>query len=128
MSTLAKKVKKKGEEEDEYKTFHFPEFDVAGFVNYELEQTSATLISVALGLLVAIVSWRMTLLGGTTGAMAVDLSLLALLVGLGGAIGLPFLIKAVRTKAETYRKGDWASLIALYVLLWLGLWSLFLNV
>jgi uncharacterized membrane protein len=124
---MAKKVKK-GEEEDKYKTFHFPEFDVASFIAYELEQTAATMISMGLGLLVAIISWRMTVFGGTTGSMAVDLSLLALLIGLAGAVALPFLIKAARTKAQEYRNGDWAVLILLYLFLWLGLWSLFLNI
>jgi hypothetical protein len=125
---LAKKVKKKEDDGEDYKTFHFPEFDVVSFIRYELEQTFATFIAVTLAVLVAVLSWRMTVYGGVTGSMAVDLSLLALLVGFGCAVGLPFLVKAVREKASEYRKGDWAALIAVYFFMWLGLWSLFLNI
>ncbi len=123
---MAKKAKKKIEEDDEYKAFSFPEFDVRGFIHHELEQTSATGIAVILALAVAIASWVLTSYGEGAG-LTTSFAVISALLGLAGAVSLPFLIRFVREKAEEYRMGDWASLIAIYVFLWLGVWSLLLN-
>lgn len=123
---MAKKVKKKVEEDEDYKAFSFPEFDVVGFIEHELEQTSATMLAVIMAVTVAIVSWRLSLYGFSSG-LSTGLTVIDLVIGIGGAVMLPFLVLRLREKATDYRKGDWATLIAVYFFMWLGLWSLLLN-
>lgn len=118
---MAKKVKKKIDEDEEYKKFRFPDFDVPGFIEHELEQTSATFLSVLLAVAVSVLSWWLTARGGVTFAIV------SLVIGAGVAAAFPFLVLRLREKATEYRKGDWATLLALYIFMWLGLWSLFLN-
>jgi hypothetical protein len=124
---MAKKVKKKLEEDDEYKAFHFPEFDVRGFIHHELEQTSANVVAFFLAIGMSVVSWYLTFYGMGIG-LGSAFSAIAIIVGILGAVSLPFLIRWLREKSTEYRTGDWAAIIALYIFLWLGLWSLFLNV
>ena len=123
---MAKKVKKKIEEDDQYKAFSFPEFDVRGFIHHELEQTSATAFAIALAIGVSLVSWYLTSYGEVTNLTA-TFAVVSAVIGIIGAAVLPLLIRFFREKAVEYRMGDWASLIAIYMFLWLGLWSLLLN-
>ncbi len=123
---MAKKVKKKIEEDDQYKAFSFPEFDVRGFIHHELEQTSATAFAIFLSIGVALVSWYLTSYGEAIN-LTTSLAVVSAVIGIIGAVVLPLLIRFFREKAGEYRTGDWATLIAIYVFLWLGLWSLLLN-
>lgn len=124
---MAKKVKKKLEEDEDYKSFQFPHFDVVKFIHYELEQTSATIWSLVWALGMSIVSWRVTLYGDSMG-YGVAASVAALTVGIVVMAILPFFIRWAREKAVTYRTGDWATLLVVYLFLWLGIWNLLLNI
>jgi uncharacterized membrane protein YidH (DUF202 family) len=124
---MAKKVKKKGDEDEEFKAFHFPHFDVPGFIHYELEQTYATLISLLFAVGMAALSWWLTSYGSGIG-LSLDLSLVALLIGFVAMALLPFAIIRFRERAHEYRKGDWVTLLLIYLFLWLALWTLLLNV
>jgi di/tricarboxylate transporter len=124
---MAKKVKKKMAEEEKIAKFSFPHFDVVGFIEHEMEQSYATLLSLACALALAVVSWRLTLAGEASSLPLLAYSLGALALGFGGAVGMVFLIRYFRPKSEEYRKGDWATLIMMYLFLWLGLWALLLN-
>ena len=124
---MAKKARKLLETKEEFEQFQFPKFDEGKFILYELEQSSATLFSIALAVLVALATWRLTLYGLGQGAGTI-FGAISVVIGIGVGILLPFLIRAVRELSATYKKGDWAMLIILYLFLWLGLWTILLNV
>jgi fucose permease len=123
---MAKKARKKVEEKDGLAHFRFPPFDEAKFILYELEQSSATAISIVLAVLLALATWRLTLWGISQGIGWVY-GTVSLVLGIAGAVALPFLVGWVRERSHEYKRGDWAMLLALYVFLWLGLWTLLLN-
>ncbi len=124
---MAKKARKLLETKEEFEQFQFPKFDEGKFILYELEQSSATLFSIALAVLVALATWQLTLYGLGQGAGTI-FGAISVVIGIGVGILLPFLIRAVRELSATYKKGDWAMLIILYLFLWLGLWTILLNV
>lgn len=123
---MAKKAKKKLEEDDDYKAFHFPHFDVVEFIHYELEQTSATVMAVVAALAVALLSWGLTVYGMGI-QLEVAFALVSLMIGFVVMGLFPFLVRWAREKAPTYRTGDWATLLLIYLFLWLGIWNLLLN-
>ncbi len=124
---MAKKARKLLETKEEFEQFQFPKFDEGKFILYELEQSSATLFSIALAVLVALATWQLTLYGLGQGAGTI-FGAISVVIGIGVGILLPFLIRSVRELSATYKKGDWAMLIILYLFLWLGLWTILLNV
>ncbi|MCI4349505.1 MAG: hypothetical protein L3J93_04745 [Thermoplasmata archaeon] len=116
---MAKKAKRRLEEQERYESFQFPEFDERKFLEHEYEQSIATIVSVALAILLAVVSW---------GLDRTNLpSPVAWLAGLAGVVAAPYLIRTVRPLAGEYTKGDWTWLLITLILGWLGLWFLFLN-
>lgn len=121
--------KKQLKEDAKYKNFQLPEFDVRGFIVHELEQTYATTFALIFALVFGLLSWRITLLGLADTAVGVlPFSLGCLALGIAGAVVMVFVVRHLRhPKSQEYRKGDWASLIAVYCFLWLGTWALFLN-
>ncbi|MDE1822308.1 MAG: hypothetical protein KGJ23_07080 [Euryarchaeota archaeon] len=126
---MAKKVKKRVEEDQHVKEFKFPHFDARAFILHELEQSYATAIALSLALLLAVVSWQVTVAGlgsGSTGVLPFALGALAM--GVAGAVAMVFLIQKVRPKAEEYKRGDWASLVMTYLFLWAGIWALLVDV
>lgn len=125
---MAKKVKKRMEEDNPYTKFQFPHFDAVGFIEHELEQSYATLLSFTTGIAAGLGAWALTRYGMSSALGVLPFSLFALVLGVVGAFGLVYLIRLFRPKWEEYRRGDWASLIMVYVFFWLGLWALFLNV
>ena len=129
---MAKKVRKKLEEDEAAREFAFPHFDVREFVIHELEQSYATALALVFAALLALVSWQLTLLGSPGGAASgvgvLALSRGALALGAVWAFAMSHVLRRVRPKSEEYRRGDGASLVLVYVFLWLGLWALFLNV
>ena len=116
---MAKKVKKKLEEDEEARSFTFPEFDVPGFLKHEFEQSAATLIAVLLSVVLALVCFGL------------DRTILPVVVPLGVGIALivasPFVIMRLRPDTSGYTKGDWAGLIVTELFGWLGVWFLLLN-
>jgi di/tricarboxylate transporter len=125
---MAKKVRKDPAKRDTVKEFHFPEFDVRGFIEHELEQSYATTMSLVFAVVVALASWRLSVLGSSLGSIYLPaLTAVALLLGIVCAVAVVLMIGRARPRSSDYRKGDWASLIVIYLFFWLGFWALFLN-
>ena len=120
---MAKKVKRKLEEEEEYKSFQFPEFDEEAFFEKEYEQGRAVWLAIAFAVLLGVGAYLLSL----------GFYSLGLPQGLSAAVALPlliltlFLLRRLRPQAKSYARGDWASLIMLEVFGWLGIWFLLLN-
>lgn len=117
---MAKKAKRKLEEDEEYRSFQFPEFDDEKFLAHEFEQTYATGIAFGFAGAMAAVSYAVDRLN--VPALAAAAAAIALLVA------GPFVIRKVRPLASEYTKGDWAGLIVMMVFGWLGIWFVLLNV
>jgi hypothetical protein len=110
---MAKKVRTRIEEK-ETPSFEFPVFDEKTYVRHELELTWATVIVVAVAILLGILSY----LVARTGLPAA----IAAVVGVVGIVASPPLVQRIRESAGSYTKGDWAGLIAVELFLWLGIW------
>ena len=126
---MAKKVRKRLEEDQKLKEFEFPRFDVRKFILHELEQSYATALALSCALVVAAASWWLTVQGlGNPGVGLLPFALGSLALGIGGTFVMVFLVRKVRPLAEEYRRGDWAGLIVTYLFLWAGLWALLVDV
>ncbi|MCI4336113.1 MAG: hypothetical protein L3K17_02820 [Thermoplasmata archaeon] len=114
--TMAKKVLKKLEEDDEYRHFEFPPFDEAKFLAHEFEQTSATVIAFLLAIVLGVVSYLVTR------------TPLGALGGLGAAVVLivttPWIVQRLRPQSTEYTKGEWAALLLMEIFGWMGIWFL----
>lgn len=118
---MAKKARRKMEEAEEAHHFEFPAFDEAKFVLHELEQSRALLIAFVLTVALAVLSWAFDRVVGA-------LVFVPLLIGIGVIAFSPSVIQRIRPLAHEYTRGDWAGLIVVEVMGWLGLWFLLLNV
>jgi len=114
---MAKKVRKKGEEEEA--AFEFPEFDEKAFLSHEFEQFYATVMAFGLGLVVGVATYY----AGRAGLP------LAGVLGVGalGVVLSAFVIRSLRAASKEYTRGDWASLIVLMFFAFLGVWLLLAN-
>lgn len=112
---MAKKVRARIEEKEE-NTFEFPVFDDRTFVRHELELTWATIIVVAVAILLALLSYAVS-------RTALPVAIAAV-IGVVGVAASPSLVQRIRESAGSYTKGDWAGLIAVELFLWLGVWFL----
>lgn len=121
---MAKKARKKLEEDEEARSFEFPEFDETQFIEHEQEQTVATGVALGLAVLLGFVSFLLDRTLGTTGVAVY----LPVGVGLITVVASPFLFLKIRSASEEYTKGDWATLILLQVFGWLGIWFLLTDV
>ena len=117
---MAKKAKRKLEEDEEYASFRFPDFDEVKFIAHEFEQSIAIGIAFALAGVIGVLSYL------------IDRTSLPLVVPVVAGIALilfsPFLIQRLRPLSGDYTKGDWAGLILTEFFGWLGIWFLLLNV
>ncbi|HKV89877.1 MAG TPA: hypothetical protein VJQ43_01625 [Thermoplasmata archaeon] len=117
---MAKKARRRLDEEQEANAFEFPEFDVTKFLRHEYEQTAATGIAIGLAVALGFLSWALDRAGLPYVVAAV--------VGLAVVAFSPYLFQRVRPASEEYTKGDWVGLILTELFGWLGLWFLFLQV
>jgi hypothetical protein len=124
---VAKKARKKLEEDAEVGSFQFPEFDERSFIAHEFEQTIATGFAVAIAVGLAALSF-----GIDRGLSAYSQPTLQWLVPLAVSIAViafsPLIVQRLRPNAPEYTRGDWASVILLEVFGWLGFWFLFTDV
>jgi hypothetical protein len=121
---MAKKARRRSEEqakEEESHHFQFPEFDELKWILHELELSLALAVAFVITVGLAVLSWAYD--HATTGFL-----FLPLLVGIGVISFSPTIIQRLRPEAHEYTRGDWAGLIVVELLGWLGLWFLFLNV
>jgi len=124
---VAKKARKRLEEEAEANSFEFPVFDERAFISHEFEQTVATGFAVAFAVLLAVISFGLDRVLRSASQAALEGAVPAL-VSLALIIASPFLLRRLRTAASTYTRGDWASLILLELFGWLGFWFLLTDV
>lgn len=115
---MAKKVKKKLEEEEE-DAFEFPVFDDAGFVRKEFELAAGLTLAGILAVVLGLVAWGLTTLGVPWWG--------PLLLGFAGIIATPFVIRRLRNLSSLYTKGDWAGLIFLAFFGYLAVWFLLVD-
>ena len=117
---MAKKVRKKLEEEKELQSFEFPIFDEGRFIVHELEQSLATVLALVLMISIAVLSWLINYVGLPW--------YLPPVLGIGVIAFSPVLIQRLRPPSHDYTRGEWATLIMLQFFGWLGLWFLLLDV
>jgi len=117
---VAKKVRRKLDEEAEEKAFDFPVFDEAGFAAKEFELTTGVVLAGAIAVLLGILAWYCTT-SGLPWYVPFPLAFLAVLVS-------PWLLQRLRTKSKVFTTGDWAGLVALEFFGFLAVWFVLLNV
>jgi len=124
---VAKKARKRLEEEATENAFEFPEFDEAQFIAHEFEQTIATGLAVAVAIGLGVLSFALSraLTNQGPGVLA---GVVPLVVSVVVIVLSPFLVQRIRPASNDYTKGDWASLILLEVFGWLGIWFLLTDV
>jgi len=110
---MAKKARKKGEEEE---AFEFPEFDERAFLRHEFGQFYATMLAFAFGVIDGAAAWAV---GDASQSV-----LVAFGAGVALVVGAAYAIRRIRADATDYTRGDWASLIALMFFSFLGIWFL----
>ena len=124
---MAKKARKKLEDDAEASSFQFPEFDEHQFIAHEFEQTVATGFAILVAVGAAVLSF-----GIDRGLSGFSQPTLQWVVPLAVAVALiafsPFLLQRLRRSAPEYTRGDWATVILLEVFGWLGFWFLFSDV
>ncbi|MCI4354391.1 MAG: hypothetical protein L3K06_03395 [Thermoplasmata archaeon] len=124
---MAKKARKKLEEDAAAGSFEFPEFDLGGFMQHEFEQTFATGFALLVAVVLAVVSFGID--RALSGFSQPTLQwVLPMAVSIAGIALSPFLVQRLRVGRPEYTRGDWASLILLEVFGWLGFWFLLSDV
>ena len=117
---MAKKVRRKPDEEAEEKAFDFPVFDKTAFASKEFQLTWA----VVLGAVVAVVL-------GAFGSFCTGSHLpwyVPFPVGFLLVLLSPWLFGWVLPSSTTFTKGDWAGVVALEFFGFLGVWFVLVNV
>src|SRR5580700_2380731 len=100
---MAKKARRKLEEDAEANEFTFPEFDERKFLRHEYEQTVATGLAIATAIALGFVSWAIDRAGLPL--------VIPVVVAIAAIVFSPFLFRRLRESAGEYTKGDWAGLI-----------------
>ena len=115
---MAKKVRKKPDELDEYRTFQFPSFDEQRFLTHEFDQMAGTLAAISIAVGLGIASFFITHLGidYVPIALAVVVTFLS-----------PYLIRRIHRPVTPFTKGEWAGFFLMELFGWLGIWFLLLN-
>ena len=117
---MAKKAKKRLEEDEVYASFKFPDFDERKFIHHEFEQSWAIAIAFGFAVVLAAVCYSLDRMG-------LPLVVPALL-GVLLLISSPFIVQRLRPLAHEYTKGDWAGILMTVFFGWLGFWFLFLDI
>ncbi len=124
---MAKKARKRLEEDAEAAGFEFPEFDEEGFVAHEFEQSVATGFALGLAILLGAVSFGLTHVLAMAGTGVLE-GLVPVVVGIMTIATSPLLWGRLRAAASEYTKGEWASMILVEVFGWIGIWFLLTDV
>ena len=124
---MAKKARKKLEEDAEIGSFQFPEFDVRTFIAHEFEQTIATGFAVVVAVALALLSVGIDR-GLAPYSQPVLQGLVPFVISVIVIASSPLILGRLRRDAPEYTRGDWASVILLEIFGWLGFWFLFSDV
>jgi len=124
---VAKKARKKLEDDADASNFEFPEFDEHTFILHENEQTFATAFALVVAVALAAVSFGID--RGLSGFSQPTLQgLLPVAIAIGFIAFSPLVWLRLHREHPDYTKGDWASVILLELFGWLGFWFLFSDV
>jgi len=117
---MAKKVRRKPDEDAEEKAFDFPVFDEAGFASKEFQLTWA----VALGTVVAVLLGALAAFCTTSGLGWY----IPFPVGFALTLLSPWYLGLALRGSSGFTKGDWAGVVALEFFGFLAVWFVLVNV
>jgi hypothetical protein len=117
---VAKKARRRQDEEAEEKAFDFPVFDEAAFAAKEFQLTGAVAIASGLALLLGVFCWFCT---SVHVAWYVPFPISFLAVALS-----PAYLGRILSGSTLFTKGDWAGLLALEFFGFLAVWFVLVNV
>ena len=116
---MAKKVRRKPDEEAEAKAFDFPVFDEAAFAAKEFELTWAVVFAGVVAALLGALAWACT---NAALPWYVPFPIALLVVFLS-----PLFIERIRAGRTVFTKGDWACVVALEFFGFLAVWFVLVN-
>ena len=116
---MAKKRKKDKKPEEDYE-FTPPEFDEREFLEKELRDTRAAIMTVGLAVLFGVVA-------GVVTAMAPALTAIAFIIGIAGIFSLKFLYELMGVDISGFTKKNWAGTVVTYFFTFLAIWVLLIN-
>jgi hypothetical protein len=117
---VAKKARRRLDEQAEENAFDFPVFDEAAFAAKEFQLTGAVISSGGLALVLGAFAWFCTSLGL---GWYVPFPLAFLIVLLS-----PWFLGKLLRSSTLFTKGDWAGLLALEFFGFLAVWFVLVNV
>lgn len=115
---MAKKVRKKPDELEEYRSFHFPEFNEGQFLTHEFDQMSGTLASIAIAAGLGVASFFISHIG---------IPYVPIVLAIVVVFFSPMLIRRIHRPTTPFTKGEWAGFFLMEIFGWLGIWFLLLN-
>lgn len=116
---MAKKVRRKPDEEAEEKAFDFPVFDEVAFATKEFALTTATAIAGGIAVALGVFAGYCTSLGLYWYVPFPIAFLIAVLS--------PMLLGRLNWGTAVFTKGDWAGLVALEFFGFLAVWFVLVN-
>ncbi|HYA10777.1 MAG TPA: hypothetical protein VEH10_03795 [Thermoplasmata archaeon] len=117
---MAKKVRRKLDEEAEAKAFDFPVFDEVGFAKKEFALTGAVALASGVAVLLGALAWLCT---------SVDLPwYVPFPLGFLVTLLSPTFLGRLTSNSSVFTKGDWAGIVALEFFGFLAVWFLLVNV
>ncbi|MBU0624501.1 MAG: DUF5379 domain-containing protein [Candidatus Thermoplasmatota archaeon] len=117
---MAKK-RKKGKPEPEDYEFRPPDFDEKEFLQKELRDTRAALLTIVYAICFGLVAGLISMMGA-------NLAPVAFLVGIAGIFTLKYFYAIVKVDTSGLKKRNWAGSIGTYFFTFLAIWVLTLNV
>ena len=117
---MAKKVRRKPDEEAEEKAFDFPVFDESAFAQKEFRLTWAVSLGSAVAVVLGLFAWFCT---SQQLGWYVPFPVAFVLVLLS-----PWYLGRLLSGSSTFTKGDWAGVVALEFFGFLAVWFVLVNV
>ncbi len=117
---MAKKVRRKPDEEAEENAFDFPVFDEAGFARKEFQLTTAVALGSAIAVLLGVFSWFCTS-SHLPWYVPFPLSFAVVLLS-------AWFLGRIIPGSTLFTKGDWAGVIALEFFGFVAVWFVLVNV
>ena len=117
---MAKKRKKDKKKEEEEYEFTPPEFNEREFLEKELKETRAAIITVGIAVVFGVLAAVVT-------AMTPGLIAVAFVIGVAGMFLLKYVYGFLRIDISGFTKKNWAGTIVTYFFTFLAIWVLLIN-
>jgi len=117
---MAKKVRRKPDEEAEEKAFDFPVFDEASFAAKEFRLTTAISLACVLAAILGAFAWFCTN-SGLWWYIPFPVAFVVVLAS-------PWILERLMSGADVFTKGDWAGLVFTEFFGFLAVWFVLVNV